>query len=150
MGGGVILERLGGAKMGAMAGAMHKNNSAAEGSFALYEISIEGTTFKYGIADAGRIRKGGDFARLPERLAQQLSKIRKYAPELNFAASAETFLKYTKADMIILETKTIIAHAKQLGVPIGNVKEIKKWAEVYGEDKLAAKAVQALSKFLKL
>lgn len=52
--------------------------------------------------------------------------------------------------MIVLETNTILAHARQLGVPIGNVKEIKAWAETYGKDKLAAKAVQALSKFIKL
>ena len=150
IGGGVELQRLSGTQMAAAAGAMHKNSSAAEGSFALYEISIEGTTFKYGLADAGRLRKGGEFAGLPERLAQQLSKINKYAPELNVVGKVRTILQTSKAEMIIIETKTIIAHAKQLGVPIGNVREIKMWAELYGKDKLAAKAVLALSKFLKL
>jgi hypothetical protein len=150
IGGGVVLQRLSGTQMAGMAATMHKNSSAAEGSFALYEISIDGTMFKYGLADAGRLRKGGDFAGLPERLAQQLSKINKYAPELDVVGKVRTILQTSKAEMIILETKTIIAHAKQLGVPIGNVKEIKMWAELYGKDKLAVKAVQALSKFLKL
>lgn len=82
--GGVILDRLGGvaSKAGLIGAAMHKNSKAAEGSFAMYEIIIEGQTFKYGIADAGRLRKGGQFAGLPERLAQQLGKIAKYATDL--------------------------------------------------------------------
>ena len=147
---GVVLERLGGgARAATLAGAMHKNSKAAESTYVLYEIVIEGETFKFGIADAGRVRKGGQFAGLPERLAQQLSKINKYAPELAVSHKIHTILQTTKAEMIKAETATIRAFAERFGIPIGNAAHIKKWAATFGKAGLSAKAVQALSKFLK-
>jgi len=147
---GVVLERLGGgAKVATMAGAMHKNAKAAESTYVLYEIVIEGETFKYGIADAGRVRKGGQFAGLPERLAQQLSKINRYAPELAVSHKIHTILRTTKAEMILAETAIIRAHAREFGVPLGNIAHIKKWADQFAKAGLSPKAIQALSKVLK-
>lgn len=149
--GGIILDRLDGAKSaGLVASATHLNTGTAKGSYALYEIVVDGQTLKYGIADAGRIRKTGQWAGYPERLAQQLSKISRYAPDLEVTAKIHTVLQTTKAEMIVVESAKIEAHAKQLGVPLGNAAHIKKWAELYGKGELSAKAVEALSKFLKL
>jgi hypothetical protein len=51
--------------------------------------------------------------------------------------------------MILIETRAILAHAKNFGIPIGNASHIAKWAEQYGKSGLGAKALRALSKFLK-
>jgi len=150
IGGGIVLNRLDNAKMaGMMGGAVHLNSSAAQSSFALYEIVVDGQTLKYGIADANRIRKTGQWAGYPERLAQQLSKINKYAPELEISAKIHTILQTSKAEMIIVEANAIRAHAESLGIPLGNVAQIKAWASQFGKGELSAKALQALSKFMK-
>lgn len=146
---GIVLERLGGTKMAALAGAIHKNSNAAEGTYVLYEITIESQTFKFGVADAGRLRKGGDFAGIPERLAQQLSKLKRYAPDLAINHKVITMLQVAKAEIKLIETQTIRAFSERFGVPLGNAKEIKQWAAKLGTSGLPAKAVRALSKFLK-
>lgn len=156
---GLVLDRVSGssptfngnlAGLIAVTSAAHKNNKTAQSSYALYEIVIEGQTFKFGIADANRIRKGGLYKGYPERLAQQLSKLSRLAPNLNITAEIRTVLQTTKAEMLLLETKTILAHAKNFGIPIGNASHVKKWAETFGKSGLAAKALKALNKFLKI
>jgi len=156
---GVVLDKVGNnspviktglAGLVALTTTMHKNNKAAEGSYALYEIIVEGKTFKFGIADANRLRKTGQFAGYPERLAQQMSKLTRLAPELKITAEIKTILQTTKAQMLLLETETILAYAKKYGIPLGNVSHITKWAETFGRAGLAAKALKVLNKFLKL
>ena len=150
IGGGVVLDRLSEvSKTAGIAGAMHLNSGAAQGSFAIYEIMVDGQTLKFGIADANRLRKGGEFAGLPERLAQQLSRIGKYAPELEVTFKLGTALQVTKATILKEETATILAHAKQFGIPLGNLSHIKTYAQEFGKGELSAKALQALSKFMK-
>lgn len=150
MGGGIILDRLGSAKAVGAMGAVHLNTGAAQSNFALYEIIVDGNTLKFGVADANRIRKGGEWAGYPERLAQQLSRIRKYAPDLEVSAKIHTILQTTKAEMIIAETNKIIIHAKQFGIPLGNITHIKQYAAEFGKGELSAKALEALRKFIKL
>jgi RHS repeat-associated protein len=128
---------------------LHKNKKTAQGTYALYEIIVEGKTFKFGLADANRVRQGGAFAGYPERLAQQLSKMTRLAPDLKITAEIKTILTTTKAEMLLLETKTILAHAKTFGIPIGNVSHLKKWGDTFGKSGLAAKALRALSKYIK-
>lgn len=111
---------------GMVGGAMHMNTGSAKGTFVLYEIVVEGQTFKFGIAHAGRIRKTGKWAGYSERLAQQLSKIARYTPELEVTAKIYAILQTTKVEMLILETEKILTHAKQVGIPSENLSHIKK------------------------
>jgi RHS repeat-associated protein len=140
----------GGSKAAGIAGALHLNNSEAEGSFVLYQITVDNKLFKFGVADADRIRKGGDYAGLPERLAQQLSKIERYAPQLKVAFKMGKVKIVTKAVMLEKETKAVLAHAKLYGIPLGNLSHIAKYAEEFGKGELSAKALKALSKFMKI
>jgi len=149
IGGGVILNSMGGSQMAGIVATSHLNKGSSSSSFALYEIVVDGQTFKYGIADANRVRKTGQWAGYPVRLAQQLSKIAKYAPDLEVLGKVRTILQTTKAEMLVVETRKILVHAKTLGIPIGNVAHIKKYAELMGKGELSAKALQALSKFIK-
>jgi RHS repeat-associated protein len=128
---------------------IHKNSKTAQGAWRIYEIIVEGETFKFGIADAGRLRKTGDFAGLPERLAAQLSKIRKYAPELQLNYEVGPLLRMLKGDALLIESKTIADFALKYGIPLGNVAEIKKWSGVFARAKMGTKAIRLLSKFLK-
>jgi hypothetical protein len=96
------------------------------------------------------IRLGGDFAGLPERLAQQLSKISRKAPGVHLNWDVGPLLRMTKGEALVIELRTITQFAlKHGGIPIGNVAEIKKYAHLYGVSGLGAKAAKALSKFLK-
>ncbi|MBO9151154.1 RHS repeat domain-containing protein [Chitinophaga sp. GCM10012297] len=141
--GGTTARVLAGAKM------LNLNTHAAEGAFVLYEIIVDGQTFKFGIADAGRIRKTGEFKGLPVRLAQQLAKIKKYAPHLEVIHKMSEVYNVTKGAMIDIETTAIAAHARKFGVPIGNVAHIKNFVGSFGRAGLSARAISALSKFLK-
>lgn len=146
---GVIFDNIGLAVVGGGV-AVHKNNKAAKGSWVLYEIIVEGKTFRFGIADATRLVKEGKWKGLPVRLAQQLSKIDRYAPELALAYKMIALKRVTtKAEALIVESKVIIRHAIKFGIPLGNLAEIKKWASKYGKGKLSLKALKALKKFLK-
>ncbi|MCC6185556.1 MAG: RHS repeat-associated core domain-containing protein, partial [Chitinophagaceae bacterium] len=145
---GLVFDKLGAA---AIVGAgIHKNSKGAFGDWAFYEIKVDGQVLKFGIADAGRLRKGGDFAGLPERLAQQLSKISRNAPELILEYKITPMLGVMKAKALAFETKTIFDFAQAAGVPMANLAEAAKWAERYGISGLSAKAIKTLRPFLKL
>lgn len=105
---------------------------------------------KFGIADAGRVRKTGQFAQLPERLAQQLSKISSKAPELVLEYKVTPILGVIKAKALEFESRTVFQFAQAYGVPMANLSEAAKWAEAYGISGLSAKAIKALRPFLKL
>jgi len=127
----------------------HKNALTSTGDWKLYEIMVDGSTFRFGIADANRVRKGGQWAGVPERLAQQLSKISRNAPELALTFRTTTLLQMSKASALKIEAEAIRAFANFHGVPIGNVSEIAKYAKEFGVSGLSVKAVTILKKFLK-
>jgi hypothetical protein len=65
---GIVLDNLTAAAVAAAG--IHKNGKNAFGDWAFYEIKVDGKVLKFGIADASRVRKTGEYAKLPERLAQ--------------------------------------------------------------------------------
>jgi hypothetical protein len=144
---GITLEKLAG--VGLVAGGVHKNSKNAFGNWVLYEIKGEGEVFKYGIADADRTRKAGDWAGLPERLAQQLSKIDRLGPKLDISHTYTPMMQVLKATALRFESETIRNFALMNGVPIGNSKEIAKWAEEFGVSGLSKRAIKALKPILK-
>ncbi len=144
---GITLDKLAGA--GIVAGAIHKNSKNAFGNWVLYEIKVDGEVFKYGIADADRTRKAGDWAGLPERLAQQLSKIDRLGPKLDVSYSYVPKMQVLKATVLKLESETIRNYALMNGIPIGNSKEIEKWAEEFGVSGMSKRAIKALKPILK-
>lgn len=129
--------------------ANHKNSKAAQGSWRVYEILVDGYTFRFGIADAARLRKTGEFAGLPERLAQQLSKIRRNAPNIHLNWEVGSLLKMSKAEALVIEAEAIVTFARKHGIPLGNIIEIKRMVHLFGRAKLGARAAKVLSKFLK-
>jgi hypothetical protein len=145
---GLVFDKLGAAAL--VGTAVHKNSKGALGDWAFYEIKVDGQMLKFGIADAGRIRKGGDFAGIPERLAQQLSKISRKAPELVLEYKITPMLGVMKATALEFESRTIFNFAQAAGVPMANLAEAAKWAEAYGVSGLSAKAIRTLRPFLKL
>jgi RHS repeat-associated protein len=145
---GIVFDKLGAA---ALAGAaVHKNSKGALGDWAFYEIKVDGQVLKFGIADAGRLRKGGAYAGIPERLAQQLSNISRKAPELVLEYKITPMLGVMKATALEFESRTIFNFAQAAGVPMANLAEAAKWAEAYGISGLSAKAIRTLRPFLKL
>ncbi len=150
---GVKLENL---SMGGVAVAgVHKNLKSFVGNWNIYEIIVDGKTYKFGIADATRIRKGGEFAGLPERLAQQLVKIQGLAAKTGVKLDvtytiSKPLLQMMKAKALELESNAIKTFAAMNGIPLGNKMEIAKWAAEFGLSGLSAKAIKALKPILKL
>jgi hypothetical protein len=136
-------------KLAAVSITVNKNTLTSVGDWKLYEILVDGQTFKFGIADATRIRQGGKWAGIPERLAQQLSKIDRYAPEIALTFRTTTLLQMTKAKALKIEAEAIKVFANFHGIPIGNVKEIAKWAKEFGVSGLSTKTLTILKRFLK-
>jgi len=89
---GIVLDNLTAAAVAAAG--IHKNGKNAFGDWAFYEIKVDGKVLKFGIADASRVRKTGEYAKLPERLAQQLSRIKTKAPELALTYETKPFFGY--------------------------------------------------------
>jgi hypothetical protein len=129
---------------GVMAGsAVHKNKNEAESTYVLYEITINGQVWKFGIADAMRHSPIKDVA---TRLAQQLSKLERVLGE-KFIVDFKIIQveKTTKYIMKVIEDERIIVFANKYGVPMGNIAHIKKM-RVVGINLLNPKIIQLLKK----
>lgn len=150
---GIKLDNL--SMAGVLATGVHKNSKNFVGDWKIYEILVDGKTYKFGIADATRLRKGGEFAELPERLAQQLVKIQGLATKAGVKLDvtytiSKPLLQMMKAKALEIEGSAIRTFAAMNGVPLGNAKEIAKWAGEFGLSGLSAKAIKALKPLLKL
>jgi RHS repeat-associated protein len=148
LGNGVILDRLNGSQAGAammVASKINLNNNVAKSRYALYEIIIDGETYKYGIAHAGRVTAGN----VPVRLSQQISKIKQMLPDAEVIFKIKTVLNVTKAEMKIIETEKILSHAHSTGfIPDGNPAHWQKYTE-FARRGLYPKAINLLGKYLK-
>jgi hypothetical protein len=98
---------------------MHKNNNEATGNYGIYQIIVDGITYKIGKADLDRITKAtGD----PTRIHQQIRKLRrKLVGKIVFYVLLETLLGYTTKHAKDVEYAILTEIATQLGyVPEGN------------------------------
>jgi hypothetical protein len=103
---------------------MHKNNNGALGNYGIYEIVVNGITYKIGKADIDRITKSsGD----PTRIHQQIRKLaKKYAVGNIFYRFLGKVIGLTTAEAKALEKALLQDFCVRNGfVPEGNQKSFK-------------------------
>ena len=103
---------------------MHKNNNQALGNYGIYEIEINGKTYKIGKADLDRvIKSSGD----PVRIRQQIRKLRrKYSTQKVYYTILERLFGYTTQEAKAMEKAILQEVITQIGyVPEGNKKSYK-------------------------
>lgn len=114
--------------MALLAGKPHLNNHTAVSDFVLYEIKLDGETWKFGIADMKRLTSEGE----PVRLMQQVSKLKRMFPDLAVTyEKTKVMINVTKVYAKRIEDEHIIrviaAHMKW--IPDGNPAHWRKYTE---------------------
>jgi hypothetical protein len=107
---------------------LNKNSDNETGHFGIYQIKIDGETYKYGKADLGRVTKAGfDSKPQPTRLHQQVRKLRELNPTKKVTGEVIIDLRVTTTKQAKkVETDTIQSHyAATHVVPEGNRKSFK-------------------------
>lgn len=125
---------------------VHKNSKTAKGNFALYEIEINGTHYKYGVANADDVLKRDVTIRSPDGNEHTIPKgtIRRIYVQQRGILKVENsasirFTVYenvTKAQMLDLETNKIIQEGRSRGwIGDGNVAHESEFLKRLGKFK---------------
>lgn len=129
--------------------AIHKNHKTAESTYVLYEIIIDGVTFKYGIADASRRTAGN----VPVRIAQQISKLRRLVASdgglVEITYKIKLVLNTSKGTISDMELYRILKRMEDIGIPIGNIAQTKKFINAKIR-KLTPRGMRLISRYFKI
>ena len=103
---------------------MHKNNNDALGYYGIYQIFVNGKSYKIGKADIDRIVKRTND---PVRIHQQVRKLRlKYGRENVYYEIMRWLFGYTTQQAKALEQEILVLVIRQMGeIPEGNLKSYK-------------------------
>ena len=102
----------------------HKNNNEANGNFAVYEIVVNGKTYKIGKADLDRITLSSGN---PTRIHQQIRKLRqKYGRQNVYHTVLETLLGVTTQQAKDVEKAILqLIYEREGYIPEGNQNSFK-------------------------
>lgn len=110
-------------EIGVVGKSVHKNSNSYIGNFGIYEIKINGETYKFGIADLDRVTKSSG---QPTRLHQQASKLKRQGNDVSGTDVIERFYNITKAEAKVIENSYIQNYYNTNStIPIGNQNSFK-------------------------
>lgn len=129
-----------------VAGAIHKNSNKAKGNYALYKFTIDGKTYKYGIADADRVTKtnikvtgpNGKIKTIPRGTPIRIYQQQRVALQLFEDVSVKYTVENNITKLLIkqIETTKIWDYfMKNDWVPDGNTGHARRWRKKGGRVK---------------